>query len=86
VRRYGSLEVHAVGRFDMICFKLYAAVDQSGYRKSKHLVDLLGLEPTAAELLPAARWTRTQDDSEGFHGELIKVLAELGTEVADVGS
>jgi len=80
VRVYGPLEVHVVGRFDLVCFKLYAAVDQSGYRTSKHLADLKDLDPTAEELLSAARWTRTQDPSEGFAVELAKILAVLGVE------
>lgn len=80
VRVYGPLEVHVVGRFDLVCFKLYAAVDQSGYRTSKHLADLKDLDPSAEELLAAARWTRTQDPSEGFAVELVKTLAVLGVE------
>lgn len=84
VREYGSLEVHVAGRFDMVCFKLYAAVDQSGYGTSKHLADLLILRPTTTELVTAAHWTRTQDDSEGFRGELVKILTVLGVEAPDV--
>lgn len=78
VRRYGTLELHIAGRFDMICFKLYAAVDHSGYPTSKHLADLEALAPTEDELLTAARWTRTHDGSEGFLGELVKILEVLG--------
>lgn len=80
VRVYGPLEVHVVGRFDLVCFKLYAAVDQSGYRTSKHLADLKDLDPSADDLAAAARWTRTQDPSEGFAVELVKILAVLGVE------
>lgn len=69
-------------RFDLLCFKLYAAVDHSGYQLSKHLVDLRDLEPTPEELMTAARWTRTHDPSEGFKGELIKILLTLGLEDA----
>ncbi|MEI8409263.1 MULTISPECIES: hypothetical protein [unclassified Kribbella] len=83
VRRYGSLEVHVVGRFDMICFKLYAAVDHSGQRTSKHLTDLEALDPSTGELLTAARWTRTHDDSDGFRQELTKILGHLGVGVED---
>ncbi|MFC9690924.1 hypothetical protein ACFTSF_20400 [Kribbella sp. NPDC056951] len=83
VLRYGALEVHVAGRFDMICFKLYAAVDHSGYRNSKHLDDLQALTPSAEELLGAARWTRTQDGSDGFRGELAKILEMLGVTVDD---
>lgn len=28
IRRYGGLTLHLAGRFDQICFKLYATVDQ----------------------------------------------------------
>jgi hypothetical protein len=83
IHRYGSLEVHVAGRFDLICFKLYAAVDHSGDRVSKHLTDLRALDPSAEELLTAAIWTRTHDPSEGFKGELVKVLAIFGVEAAD---
>lgn len=84
VRAYGPLEIHVVGRFDLICFKLYAAVDQSGYRTSKHLSDLKDLEPSADELRSAARWTRTHDASEGFEAELIKMLILMGLDDVDV--
>jgi hypothetical protein len=83
VRRYGALEVHVVGRYDMICFKLYAAVDHSGVRTSKHLTDLRALEPTVDELLMASRWSRTHDDSDGFLQELRRILAQLGVEVGN---
>jgi len=83
VLRYGTLDVHVMGRFDLLCFKLYAAVDQSGLRESKHLVDLRALEPTPQELRRAALWTRTHDPSEGFNQELIKVLARLELEPGD---
>lgn len=83
IHRYGSLEVHVAGRFDLICFKLYAAVDHSGERVSKHLTDLRALDPSAQELFTAAVWTRTHDPSEGFKGELVKVLAIFGVQAAD---
>ena len=34
--------------------------------------------PTADELLAAARWTRTQDPSEGFRFNLAQMLTHLG--------
>lgn len=83
VYSYGNLEVHVPGRVDLLCFKLYAAVDHSGARESKHLVDLRDMEPTAEELLRAARWTRTHDPSEGFRGELVKVLQAFGVGAND---
>lgn len=83
VRQFGSLEVHVPGRVDLLAFKLYAAVDQSGNRASKHLIDLKDMEPTSDELLLAARWTRTHDPSEGYRGELVNVLASLGVKASD---
>ncbi len=83
VLRYAALEVHVAGRFDMICFKLYAAVDHSGDRNSKHFDDLRALMPSEGELLAAARWTRTQDASDGFLGELKKILKLLEVSVDD---
>jgi hypothetical protein len=81
VRTYGALEVHISSRFDLICFKLYAAVDRGP--NDKHYSDLQELEPTANELTQAARWTITHDPSEGFRSELLGCLASLGVEVSD---
>lgn len=79
IRRYGSLEVHLPAREDLICFKLYATVDQGP--RSKHLTDLRRLDPSEQELLAAARWTRTHDPSDAFLGELRGALRLLGVEV-----
>jgi hypothetical protein len=81
VRRYGALELHLPGRFDLICFKLYAAVDQGP--RSKHQRDLEALEPSAAELVSAARWARTHDPSPGFRTMLVGALRAFGVEVGD---
>jgi hypothetical protein len=81
VRRFGSLTLHIASRFDQICFKLYAAVDQAP--ASKHLDDLRLLEPTAEELVAAARWSMTHDPSEGYRGQLLSLLQMLG--VPDAG-
>lgn len=81
-RSYGShLIVHFAGRVDQIHFKLYAAADQRGGR---HEDDLRALEPTQDELVAAARWTRTQDPSEGFLQMLEEKLADLGVVDADL--
>ncbi len=82
LRRYGGLTVHFASRTDQVAFKLYAAVDQGP--DSKHFSDLGKLAPTPAELLSAARWTRTHDPSEGFALMLRRALAALGLEDADV--
>lgn len=81
VRRYGTLEVHVPAREDLICFKLYAAVDLG--ERSKHFTDLQAMTPTPDELLTAARWTRTHDPSPGFLGELRRILVLLGVEAHD---
>ena len=81
VSRYGSaLTVRFISRFDQIHFKLYAAVDQGG----RHYQDLTDLKPTGEELEQAARWSMTHDVSEGYRGELKRILKEMGHEdVAD---
>lgn len=81
VRRYGTLEIHLPAREDLICFKLYALVDQGPH--SKHMNDLRALGPSRDELVAAARWTRTHDPSVGFLGELRGALALFGVEVGD---
>ncbi len=82
IREFGALQVHLPAREDLICFKLYALVDQGP--RSKHMTDLLALKPTSDELIEAARWTRTHDPSVGFLGELRGALAHLGVEVSNV--
>lgn len=75
LRVYGPrLSISYISRRDQIFLKLHAAVDRDGGR---HLQDLLDLQPTGDELLDAARWTRTQDPSDGFRlllGEMLKYL------------
>jgi hypothetical protein len=81
-RAYGpALTIRYAGRFDQIHFKLYAMVDQGAGR---HEADLRALDPTADELVAAARWTRTHDPSEGFRQELVAALAHLGVTDADL--
>lgn len=78
---YGGFVTWLAGRFDMVCFKLYAAVDQGP--RSRHLQDLLELRPDHDELLAAARWTVTHDPSPGYRSVLIEALHQLGAEDAD---
>jgi len=79
-RPYGKgLIVHFASRLDQIHFKLYAAVDQGA---GKHSTDLEALSPTKAELLQAARWTRTHDPSPGFEEVLRRVLSHFGVDDA----
>lgn len=77
-RDYGpSLQISYISRYDQVFFKLYATVDSD---QGRHYRDLQDLNPTAEELLSAARWTRTQDPSEGFLLMLSQVLKSLGHE------
>lgn len=78
---YGGLVTWLAGRFDMVCFKLYAAVDQGP--RSRHLQDLTELRPDRDELLAAARWTVTHDPSPGYRSLLVQTLRRLGQEDAD---
>jgi hypothetical protein len=68
------LKVSFISRYDQIYFKLYAAADQGG----RHFTDLKKLSPTGDELLAAARWTFTQDVSDGFRQIIREVLLALG--------
>lgn len=74
-----ALTVWYASRFDQIHFKLYATVDQGA---GKHEADLRALDPSAEELLAAARWTRTHDPSEGYRMVLRQVLVAFGVEDA----
>ena len=83
-RQYGpALVVYFAGRIDQIHFKLFAMVDQGGGR---HETDLRALDPTAAELITAARWSITQDPSPGYKAVLVEALRYLGVDDADLGS
>jgi hypothetical protein len=79
-RQYGpkkNLRISFISRRDQVFFKLYATADSD---MGRHYQDLQDLQPTAEELLAAARWTRTQDPSEGFLFVLGEVLKALGHE------
>lgn len=80
-RDYGGLVAWLAGWFDMVCFKLYAAVDQGP--RSRHFQDLRDLGPTRDDLLAAARWTRSHDPSPGFRTLLVETLRALDIEDAD---
>lgn len=75
VRVFGGLTVHLAGRFDQICFKLYAATDSGP--ESKHVRDLLELDPTPAELREAAGWVKQQDAGEEFPAFVDTVIAHI---------
>lgn len=69
---YGrTLAVLVPAREDLICMKVFAAADAG---IGRHTEDLAALKPTGSELLAGARWTRTQDPSEGFRTMLVALL------------
>lgn len=78
-KKYGGLHVGLVSRYDLIFFKLYAAVDSGP--KSVHYQDLLALRPSKEELQEAAAWVRTQDVSEGFQQMLDQALTQVAQDV-----
>ena len=76
-----GLVVWLAGRFDLVCFKLYAAADEWPTR-GRHLLDLRALDPAPDDVRAAARWARTHDPSPGFlASQLSPVLADLGVAV-----
>lgn len=74
--QYGGLTLYCASRFDQICFKLYASVDQGP--NSKHFEDLKRLRPTQQELTIASTWCKTHDVSEVFAEELSIAVHHLG--------
>jgi hypothetical protein len=73
---YGGLTVHVASRFDQICFKLYAAADDSP--RGKHFADLKLLAPSAKELEVAVTWVHTHDSSDGFRTIVAQVIDARG--------
>lgn len=71
----GGLTLYCASRYDQICFKLYATVDQG--HDSKHYTDLKMLNPTNEELISAAEWCKTHDVSEPFAQCLNQLLLQL---------
>jgi hypothetical protein len=80
-RAFGGLVAWLAGPFDMVCFKLYAAVDQGS--RSRHFQDLRDLRPERDALLDAAHWATSNDPSPGFRRLLAETLEEMGLEGAD---
>jgi len=75
VRKYKGLTVYLADRFDQICFKLYASVDQGP--QSKHFFDLQSLKPSPQELREAREWCLTQDVSSSFEKDLDQAIGEI---------
>lgn len=80
-RDFGGLVAWLAGRFDMVCFKLYAAVDQGP--RSRHFQDLRDLNSDRDDLLSAAHWAISHDPSPGFRSLLVETLRAVGVEDAD---
>lgn len=72
---FGGLTLYCASRFDQICFKLYASVDQGP--DSKHFDDLKRLKPNKEELNKAAAWCQTHDVSNEFAKSLNEALYTL---------
>lgn len=80
-RDFGGLVAWLAGWFDMVCFKVYAAVDQG--LRSRHFQDLRDMAPERDDLLEAARWATSHDPSPAFRGLLVETLRALDIEDAD---
>jgi hypothetical protein len=72
---FGGLTVQVAGRFDQICVKLYAAADNGP--KSRHVRDLIDLDPNDDEMREAAAWVKQQDAGSEFSGFVDSVIAHL---------
>ena len=75
IRNYKGLTIYLADRFDQICLKLYASVDQGP--QSKHFADLHALIPTSEELRQAKNWCITQDVSVNFENDIDQVIESL---------
>ena len=74
-RYFKGLTIHLADRFDQICFKLYASVDQG--TKSKHFADLITLKPSVEELSQAKSWCISHGVSENFASEVDKAIESI---------
>ena len=75
IRKYKGLTLYLADRFDQICFKLYASVDQGP--QSKHFADLRALLPTRDELYRAKDWCLTQDVSSNFEKDINQAIESM---------
>lgn len=78
--RFGSLHVGTAGRLDLIALKLFAAVDNPGFR-NVHYQDLLAMRPTQEELATARAWVVTQDASSTFPALVDAMVRRLTTDL-----
>jgi Nucleotidyltransferase of unknown function (DUF6036) len=75
VRKYQGLTVYLADRFDQICLKLYASVDQGP--QSKHFTDLKALKPSTKELQQAKNWCITHDVSADFEKDVNRAIESI---------
>jgi hypothetical protein len=72
---FGGLIVHLADRYDQVCLKLYAAADSAP--GSKHVKDLIDLDPSAREIRDAAEWVKRQDTGVEFASFVDAVIAHV---------
>jgi hypothetical protein len=78
-KSYGaSLTVYFISRLDQVHFKIYAAMDLK--EGTRHLSDLIDLNPTAAEVETAVAWLLGRKVSPQFKATLSQVLERIGHE------
>ncbi|HSX11162.1 MAG TPA: hypothetical protein VLF94_05560 [Chlamydiales bacterium] len=78
IRKYKGLTLYLADRFDQICFKLYASVDQGP--ESKHFADLTALKPSFEELQQAKKWCITHDVSVTFEKDVNQAIKSVYAE------
>jgi len=77
---YGAcLTVYFIGRYDQVHFKIYAAMDGK-IDGTRHLSDLIDLEPTEQEVQAATAWLLARETSESFKNKFKQVLERIGHE------
>lgn len=75
IRKYKGLTLYLADRYDQICFKLYASVDQGP--QSKHFADLISLRPSLVELQEAKNWCVTHDVSAAFERDINQAIKSI---------
>lgn len=69
---------------DIVALRSDTGLDSADPLPGKHEADLRALEPTEAELIAAARWSRSQDPSEGYAQVLRGALESFGVTDVDL--
>ena len=76
---YGAcLKVHFISRIDQVHFKIFAAMDPK--EGTRHLSDLLDIEPSVDEVNAAVSWLLGRKVSAQFKTTLKQVLERIGHE------